>query len=417
MHVEDVEQRPASLAIPELDTLDIPSNLPSPGITTSMHDQLVLHGISSHNQQLGERNALLRQGNEQYGGRRVLFLAPIRVLSGGANLIILAARAMQRMGVNAHILNMRMNRNWFEKAFKEPDIPVIFADLEDVAAVASGYDAVIATSNPTVSWMKPVSAKRPDLPVGYYIQDYEPYFYPKGSHEFKRAAASYTLLPGMVRMATTAWIADMIMRYHQVDCNIVGAHLDSDLFRPRPRSTPASPDRPIRILAMIRPSTPRRNPTMTVSILKQASEVYGTRVEITLFGCDPIEPGFASLVEDLPCQLAGQLRPTQMANLLNEVDIFVDFSDFQALGLAALEAMACGLAVIVPARGGTDTYARHDENCLVVDTHDQTACYQALQRLIEDHQLRTNIQANAIATASGFFPEHSAINILNALFS
>ena len=106
-----------------------------------------------------------------------------------------------------------------------------------------------------------------------------------------------------------------------------------------------------------------------MEILQQVSKMYGSRLEFRLFGCEADDPGFAPLPQDFPWQLAGELRPTQIANLLNEADIFVDFSDFQALGLTALESMACGLAVIVPMHGGTGTFAKHEENCLVVDTH------------------------------------------------
>ena len=419
--IEDIEYQPPSQANLELEIPSIPPKLqpaqPSSDIISDMHDDLVLRGILSHNQQLIERNTLLQQGNKRYSGRSVLFLAPIGVLSGGANLIIQAARAMQRMGVFVQIFNLNIHRHWFERNFKDLDIPVIFADVDDVPAYGMDMDSVIATSNPTVSWIDPLMLKRPNLPIGYYIQDYEPYFYPQGSHEFKRAVASYSLVPGMVRMATTAWISDLIRQYHQLDCKVVGVHMDIDMFRPRPRASSFRLKPPLQILGMIRPSTPRRNPKMTISILKQISEAFGDRVEITLFGCKPTEPGFASLVQNLPCQLAGQLRSTQMARLLNQADIFVDFSDFQALGLTALESMACGVAVIVPARGGTDSYAIHEENCLVVDTQDKTACYQALQRLVEDDPLRSNIQANAISTASRFFPERTAFNMLNAVFS
>jgi hypothetical protein len=39
--------------------------------------------------------------------------------------------------------------------------------------------------------------------------------------------------------------------------------------------------------------------------------------------------------------LAGVLNQKQISNLLNQVDIFVDFSTYQAMGLTGLEAMSC----------------------------------------------------------------------------
>jgi glycosyltransferase involved in cell wall biosynthesis len=105
-----------------------------------------------------------------------------------------------------------------------------------------------------------------------------------------------------------------------------------------------------------------------------------------------------------------------MANLLNEVDIFVDFSTYQGLGLTAMESMACGAAVIVPSKGGTSTFAHHEENALVVDTSNPQECLQALRRLIDDHALRAKLQQNSIHSVKKFYPERPAFNLLKALF-
>ncbi len=53
--------------------------------------------------------------------------------------------------------------------------------------VAQRFDAAIATFNPTVAWLAPAVKKQPDLVVGYFIQDYEPYFYPEGSDGYQKA--------------------------------------------------------------------------------------------------------------------------------------------------------------------------------------------------------------------------------------
>jgi glycosyltransferase involved in cell wall biosynthesis len=139
-------------------------------------------------------------------------------------------------------------------------------------------------------------------------------------------------------------------------------------------------------------------------------------VEIVLFGADLEDPAFGALPHDFPWTLTGVLTQKQVARLFNEVDIFVDFSSHQAMGLTALEAMACGVAVIVPEYGGATTFARHGENSLVVDTTSRAACWQALHRLIEDDALRSRLQRAAIHDVAQLFPERSAFDILQTLF-
>jgi glycosyltransferase involved in cell wall biosynthesis len=346
----------------------------------------------------------------------VLFVIPVWVAGGGTNLIVLAARVMRRMGVDAQLLNLRSHRPSFERAYPDLDVPVTYWEIEDIPEVAIHYDAVVASFNPTVAWIAPAIEKRHDLAVGYYIQDYEPYFYEPGSEGHKAAQESYVLLPNMVRCCTTQWIFNEIQKNHHVPTEIIGASMDTDLYWPRPRNDPDWPDRPLRIAAMIRPDSERRSPKLTMDILQQISDVYGSRVEFKLFGTKPSDPGFIPILNNFPWDLAGEINQGQMANLLNEADIFVDFSTYQGLGLTAMEAMACGLAVIVPSKGGASTFARHEENSLIVDTSAPEKCLQALQRLIDDHNFRRKLQHNSIHSINQFYPERPALNMLKALF-
>ncbi len=407
--IQYLGSQPAGVTRPQQTEAESISNRP-------LDDRLIQPGIIAHDQNVAERLACIQQGAQFYKGRRLLFVSPIGVLGGGANSIFLAAMAMRRMGVDAQLLNLNVHRQWFEKNYPSFPVPVIFSELEDIPKLAANFEAVVATSNPTVSWIAPLATQNAGVKLGYYLQDYEPYFYNEGSHEYQRATASFTLIPGLVRMATTPWIAEQVERHHGVGSILIGAHIDTDLFHTRKHPGPSWPGRPLRIVAMIRPSTPRRSPQLTMEVLQQVSKQFSSKVETWLFGCDLDELGFAQLDLDFDWKLAGQLRSTQVASLFNQADIFVDFSAYQGFGLTAVEAMGSGLAVIVPAEGGTGVYAKHEETCLVVDTGDQAACLTALQRLVEDDALRSRLQENAIATSARFYPEQPALNMLNALF-
>jgi len=153
-----------------------------------------------------------------------------------------------------------------------------------------------------------------------------------------------------------------------------------------------------------------------MEVLREISRMHGRSIEIVVFGCDPRDPEFAPLPHDFPFHNAGVLTRRQLAFLLNEVDIFVDFSEYQAMGLTAMEAMACGAAVIVPSQGGARSFAEHEKNSLVVDTSSREACVAALERLIVDHELRASLQKQAISDMCSFFPEKAAYKILGTLF-
>ena len=155
---------------------------------------------------------------------------------------------------------------------------------------------------------------------------------------------------------------------------------------------------------------------LTMEILHQIARQYPSQARIIIFGIALENPEFSDLPHDFAWNLAGILTQTQVAHLLNEADIFVDFSSHQAMGLTALEAMACGSAVVVPARGGAASFARCEENSLVVDTASAEACRAAVSRLIEDDDLRLKLQRQALRDVCEFYLERAAFNILSTLF-
>ena len=375
----------------------------------------VLEGIRARSRYMFDRHRIVQNGM-RYADRRVLFVVPVRHAGGGSNIIMMEARAMRKMGVDVQILNLRGHRETFDAAYAHMELPVFYAEIDDIPRIAARYDAVVATFNPTVSWIKPALEQNPELVVGYYIQDFEPLFYPPDSEGYHMAFDSYTLIPDMVRFSKTEWTRQQVEAQIGVPCQVIGPSMDVDLFRPRPRKS-EWPHRPLRVGAMIRPASLHRAPQLTLRILRRLAKKYGARVEIVLFGTPVLSPASGNdLPIDFPWQLAGILSPAQVANYMNGLDIFVDFSSHQAMGLTAMEAMACGVASILPQAGGASAFARHEENCLMVDTADPEACWEGLVRLVDDHDLRTRLQLAGLRDMPQYFPERPAFEILKQLF-
>ncbi|GEM_PF-1287073 len=374
---------------------------------------LVLEGIRARVAALPSRLERLHQGRRRFAGRRVLFLLPADAPGGGANVVLTEARAMASMGVEVAIFNLETKRPGFLQGYPDLELPVLFGRPEDVPLLAPGYDAVVATWFESLDWLRPLQGQERSL--GYYIQDVEAYFFPRGSPEQGRALASYTAVPGIRCFTKTAWNRAELQRLVGIRPAVVGPSVDLQRFCPRDDAWEA--DGPaLRLAAMIRPSSPRRGPAITMRVLRRVARRYGSRVQITLFGVDPADPGFAALPQDFDWRLAGVIPPPQVAWLLGHTDIFVDFSTYQAMGLTGLEAMAAGAAVIVPACGGATSYARHGENALVVDTRSEESCYRALCRLIEERALREQIRRRAVWDVCRHAPEHAAYRILEVLF-
>lgn len=378
----------------------------------------VLAGIRARAAQLAERRRAVAGGRERFGGRRVLFVIPIAAAGGGGSIAMFEMRAMRAMGVETAVFNLNGLRGAFEAAYPGLDLPVVWGEPGDLGRLAADWDAIVATMYTTVDWLAE-AARAPEAAgtvFGYFIQDLEAYFYRPGSEAFHAALASYSRLPGIRGFAMTPWNAAELERLLGIRCPAVMPGYDVDLYRPRPRIWPDDPGRPVRVAAMVRPESPYRSPRLTMELLRDIARRHGPHVEVVIFGLGPEHPGFAELPTDFPFTLAGRLNPQQMARLLNEVDIFCDFSTWQAMGMTAMEAMVSGCAVVVTRNGGPDVYARDEENCLMVDPEDRRACYVALDRLVRDPALRRRLAAAGMRDIAGFYPERAAWNMLNALF-
>ena len=385
---------------------------------TQMRSNHILLGIRERTKAMIETNRLCRTARKRWEGKRILFILPIGDAGGGGNVIIQEAQTMQKMGIDVWLYNLSNLKTFFEKSYPDLAIPVLYGErLKDFRAYANEFDAICSTLYTSVKYTDFSDWDNAPKSV-YYVQDYEPLFFEEKSSQYNEAFASYTIVPDIIRVTKTAWNAMQVEKRHNVKCNIIGPSVNIDAFRPyRGGGSP----KVIKIAAMIRPSTPRRAPELTMNVLREIKLRYDTKVEINVFGADAKNDirdarFFESIQANFEYNDFGKLNPKQMAILLGDADIFVDFSSFQAMGLTAMEAMACGCAVILPREGGTGDFAKDRSNAMVVDTTSQENCVRALSELIDSRELRERLANQAIVDMCKFMPEFSAFKFLTAVF-
>ena len=83
-----------------------------------------------------------------------------------------------------------------------------------------------------------------------------------------------------------------------------------------------------------------------------------------------------------------------------QIKLFPTLSE--GFGMAALEAMACGLAPVTTAVAGPTMFVRDGENGLVVPPADSAALAAALERLLDDPELLERLRRAAWETAQGY---------------
>lgn len=107
--------------------------------------------------------------------------------------------------------------------------------------------------------------------------------------------------------------------------------------------------------------------------------------------------------------------------LYQAADIAVVPSHFEALGLSALEALACGTPVVASAVGGLLDFMQDDVNGALCPPRDSTAIAESLGRLIRDAHWRRQLSSRARATVEPTYSERVVlaqfVEVLRALGS
>ena len=383
-----------------------------------MKYNFVLEGIRARIRIMPEREHLVKNAKERWGRKRVLFLLPIDAAGGGGNVIIQEARSMIQMGIDVWIYNLNRFKINFEASYPDLGIPVVYGDKPDSFRKYAGeFDIICATMYSTVENCN-FTGLGIETRSAYYIQDFEPDFYERGDAEYESAFKSYTLIPKMTRVTKTEWNQSIVERMTGAKVTVIGKSVDIDLYRPRK----LFPNRDrIVIAAMVRPNSLNRAPELTLEIMNELAKKYGEKVVILVFGSDPEnsygDRDFWNTNHKEPQIInLGKLNRYEMASLLSCTDIFADFSSFQAMGLTAMEAMACGCGVIVPKNGGSVEFVVDGKNGIVLDTSKKSLCFRALCRLIDEPEYLYKLAYQAISDSCLYYPEKSAYNFLEACF-
>jgi N-acetyl-alpha-D-glucosaminyl L-malate synthase BshA len=139
---------------------------------------------------------------------------------------------------------------------------------------------------------------------------------------------------------------------------------------------------------------------------------------LDLVGDGPERPRIEALVHVL--NLDSRVRflgeRSQLVDLLQESDVFLFPSQSESFGLAALEAMACGVPVVASAVGGIAEVVRHGEAGFLAAVGDVAAMAGHVRRLLTDDELHARLSRRARELAETRFPTEPAVDRYEAAY-
>ncbi len=239
-------------------------------------------------------------------------------------------------------------------------------------------DASIATFWSSASWLMRNRNTRRKF---YFVQDYEPLFYPAGS---QYALVEQTYRFGFPAIVNTPGLREALVRDFGTRAVSFTPCTDPGIFFPpaKPR-----PERPFRVFFYGRPDTPRTAFEIGLSALRRFKSRNGRRVEVLVAGSHfpasikASSPGI-EFVGLLPYRETGDLYRSCNAGLALMLTKHPSYLPF--------ELMSCGAVPVVNQNAANTWLIRHDENALMVEPTPTLVC-AALEKLMESVELRERL--------------------------
>lgn len=335
------------------------------------------------------------------GRLRVTYLIDRLLISGGVLSVIQLVNQLILLGVEARIATLfedPMVYDWMPLYTR----PLVYRSPAELIAQSPPSDIVVATLWSTASWARALVDGGQARLGAYFIQDYEPWFFPaRAAKQRAIIQSSYGLLPH--RIVMSEWLRDKLAALGY-DAEKIPLGMDLGCFYPREVSA-----HPPTLTAMARPGTPYRGYD---TILAAFHLVKASRpeVRIHLFGDANLKRRRIPFAYDDEGIITQQER---LAKLYSTTDVFLDASDFQGFGRCGLEAMACGTACVLTQVGGVNEYARDGYNALLFPPGQPEQLAQAMLYLLDNPARRAALGAAGQVTAQRFCHRQEAETTLS----
>ncbi len=322
------------------------------------------------------------------GRLRVVYLLPALKLYGGILSVLQIVNHLALAGEQANVATYGECDPDLLRGLPLYASPYCFPSRSVMLENFPECDVVVATRWDTAYDAIMLQEAYPRVRLAYFVQDYEPDFYPIGSQLSHRAELTYHLIGKQI--VKTQWLARKLRRF---DSDVVQIPLGLNLDIYYDSGNPARQEC-TRVLAMARPTSKYRNYEGLLRIFTTLHEERPD-IELCLYGTD-LDP--ESL--PFPCDSQGRLyRMADVAALLNRCTILLDCSTFQGFGRPGLEAMATRTAAVLTRNGGITEYAKHLHNCLLADPLDVDENVAKIIQLADEVDLRRRLIDRGVETA------------------
>jgi len=336
---------------------------------------------------LPERKPELASRSPQGKNRRLAWFIPdFGIGSGGHLNIFRFIYLLENLGFDSDIYIID-NSQWghpekireiVHKYFFKLNSNFYILKAGEIQSVKEEYDYALATSWQTAYFVRAFANCRKKA---YFVQDFEPYFYAKGS-SYSFAEATYYF--GFYGITAGDWLKEKLEREYNMRCHSFKFSYDKDLYRLNKRREEDAR----RVFFYSRPPTERRGFELGLMALDRYCK-NNPDVEVIMAGWDVSE-------YEIPFKHfnAGVVRIEELSDLYSQCDCALILS-FTNLSLLPLELLASGCSVIIN-EGHNNSWIDENKKLFIYTTPDATSISNTLEEIMNK---REHYQQQAIRQA------------------
>ena len=214
----------------------------------------------------------------------------------------------------------------------------------------------------------------------YFVQDFEPYFYARGS-EYCFAEETYRF--GFKGITVGDWLANILKTKYGMSTYSCSYSYNKERYYPRERHDPEKK----RLLFYSRPVTPRRGFELGLLAIKEVSKQI-PNIDIILAGWDS-----SDYLIDFPHKDVGILHHDQLPALYSQCDVALVLS-LTDLSLLPIELMACGCSVV--SNGGENVEWFLNDDVAVLSALTPENLSSSIIKILNDDKSRLELRQRAL---------------------
>jgi O-antigen biosynthesis protein len=291
------------------------------------------------------------------------------------------------IGGQAHPLSLLQRIGAAFPSLADSDVRVLDSEshLNDLPA----SDAAMATLWTTAYWLLKFRNTHRKY---YFIQDYEPLFYPAGSTS---ALVEATYGFGFTGICNTASLRDIYVAQGG-SAEYFDPSIDPAVFYQR--STKNGPSGPFQLFCYARPGHPRNCFELLMESLKRLKQRMGDKVSIVTAGAafHPSAYRMEGVIRNL-----GLLGYRETGALYRSCHAGLVAMKTRHPSYLPLELMACGAAVVTNRNPATAWLLRDGENCVLAEIS-PSALAESLEEVLRSAELRSRLAEAGAACATRY---------------